>query len=83
VATGSVRVSLGSVRRAWRDSGGGEFWLQLRTRDRSRADDLFTVLEDANVAQGDEGVYTQLGSASPHGFVTMVDSVRDDAQLEA
>jgi hypothetical protein len=41
------------------------------------------VLEDANVAQGDEGVFTQLDSASPQGFVTMVDTVGDDGQLES
>ena len=81
--TGSVKVSVGSVTRAWRE-GGGEFWLQLRARDGSGIA-FAEVIAAANDAEEEEregeGIFAQLSTETPHGHVTMVDGVRDADDL--
>jgi hypothetical protein len=80
---GAVKVNVRSVIAAWRKAGGGDFCMQLATTD-DVYEAFFDVLEASDEAEEPtEGIYTQLGTQSPHGYVTMVGSVGDAAQLEA
>jgi len=78
----SIRKDSGSVRRAWREGGYGEFWIELRTQtgnDEAFGDAVAAVNERF---EPDDGVYAQLNTRSPNGFVVSVSDVIDDAHLD-
>ncbi|HEY4377564.1 MAG TPA: hypothetical protein VGM93_10410, partial [Acidimicrobiales bacterium] len=76
-----MKVSLASVKRAWRDGGYADFWLQIRTKA-----DLAVVeriLDQVADAEGPEGASVQVGTETPVGYAMMLDGIRDDDHLKA
>ena len=74
-------MSGASVRRAWRDAGWGEFWLQVRTRAPYAT--IVDVLGEATEAHDRVGgPITQLETRTPVGVVTSVDGVESEEQLQ-
>jgi hypothetical protein len=74
---GEVKVQLSSIRRAWRDGGNHEFWVRLRTK----SDDFGAfgdAIDRANRAEGPDGIFAQLETPAPGGFVVMAGTGHDD-----
>jgi hypothetical protein len=74
---GEVKVQLGTIRRAWRDGGNHEFWMGLRTN----SDDLGAfgeAIDRANRTEGPDGIFAQLETPVPNGFVVMASTGHDD-----
>lgn len=78
---GAVSIQYASIRRAWRNSGGDEFWVQLRTND--DVDDAFgDAVTDVNTRfEGVRAGYAELNTQSPAGFVVLVCDIDDDTIL--
>lgn len=78
--SGSISIDKESVRERWQASG--QFWLELRTEsDDFRA--FSSALGEVNQRfEPVDGPFTQLGTRSPDGFVTLVEGIADDGHLD-
>lgn len=74
---GSVDIKTASIMRRWRASDYYEFWLQLRTTTPG-AEVFFDILDDMN---DPAGLFAQVGTETPTGYVTLVDGALDEEHL--
>lgn len=80
--TPGVDVNERSARKAWRDAGYHDVWLQLRTE---QSDDVAIgqAINRTNDAEMSTGVFAELHTPTPSGYAVMVSGFVDDDHFSA
>lgn len=75
-----MTTNVASIRRAWRSSG-GEFWVELRTREGADAAFGQVISDTTDHFQAEGFGFAQLNTRVATGFVVQVSDFTDETQL--